>query len=437
LLKLVWAPRPREPVQQPPPAAKPGAESVAAQFPHMRGAVVPEPVSAPAPAPVHFDDESDARFDHTAAIVRRTLYIVLLVALAWTGWAFFAFHQFRSALQDGDRISLDRQIDWTSVVGGLRADIQSAAAAPGDPQAPVAANEAAAIDALLTRRALFNFLQAAEVGGRAQAAGSDADPVFGWGRIRYAFFSGSPFAFRVDVGPSGGAARRPVVLLFQWYGDWRLTRVFLPADADMNMIRQALLQADAPPRPQAQAQPQPQPQAQSSPDAPRVVLFEENPPSPFGKRSNGNVVWRAEDTPASAPGGGRRIVNAQITIPGRPLTITLMLRRSLALPVIDLIEVRFQAPPNDAANTIQDVLGILAKPNEESPGDPLAGTVVKVGNDFLFGLSPAENDVRRNMQALVDSPWLGIPFVYGNGARAVLAIEVGRAGAKSIADTLR
>jgi hypothetical protein len=40
------------------------------------------------------------------------------------------------------------------------------------------------------------------------------------------------------------------------------------------------------------------------------------------------------------------------------------------------------------------------------------------------------------MQALTDSPWLGIPFVYGNGNRAVLAIEQGRAGAKSIAGAL-
>src|SRR5262245_5432444 len=57
--------------------------------------------------------------------------IVLLAGLAWLAWAAIAFYQFRSGLQDGDRISLDRQIEWSSVLDGLRADVQAAATSAG------------------------------------------------------------------------------------------------------------------------------------------------------------------------------------------------------------------------------------------------------------------------------------------------------------------
>jgi hypothetical protein len=359
--------------------------------------------------------------------------IVLLAGLAWMAWAVVAFYQFRSGLQDGDRVSLDRQIEWNSVLSGLRADIQAASTAPDkDANAPTPPIQSSAIDASLTRKAVLNFLRIAELDSRiSQTSKSEpgSDRVFDWRRIRFAFFSGSPFAFRVDLAPDGAEAKRPLVLLFQWRGDWRLTRVFLPAETDIKAIRQAFL-----PRVDS-----PVPQQQAAPDTQRAVLFEESPPSQHGRRFTGSVVWRTEETEPTAPGGGRRIIAAHVTIAGRPLAIKVSLRRSLdrTVPAIDVIEVRFQAPPNDPASVVQDVLGIMTKQKAETAGEQLAGTPVKVSNElFLIGLSTAENDVRRNMQALTDSPWLGIPFVYGNGNRAVLAIEQGRAGAKSIAGAL-
>jgi hypothetical protein len=83
------------------------------------------------------------------------------------------------------------------------------------------------------------------------------------------------------------------------------------------------------------------------------------------------------------------------------------------------------------------VVGVMMKPNEEVSGQQLAGTRVKVSNDFfLMGLSAIELDVQHNMQVLKDRPWLGIPFVYNNNSRAVLSIEKGEAGSKIIADEI-
>ena len=352
--------------------------------------------------------------------LRRFLWVVdvvLLAGLAWMAWAVVAFYQFRSGLQEGNRISLERQIEWSSVLDGLRADVQAASTSPGGD------SEASASDALLTRNVVLSVLRTARLDGRGSQVSSSEPRVFNWRQIKFAFFSGSPFAFRVDVAPDGGEAKRPLILLFQWHGDWRLTRVFLPADADVRSIRQAFLpRADSPVA-----------QQRSSTDAQRAALFEENPPSQQGRRYTGTVAWRTDATPAAAGGQARRIIAAQVAIPGRPLAVTVTLRRNLTLPAIDIIEVRFHAPPYP----VQDVLGIMAKPSEEMAGEQLTSTTVKVSDDlFLIGLSAAENDVKRNMQSLMDSPWLGIPFVYSSGIRAVLAFEQGRAGAKSIADAL-
>jgi hypothetical protein len=48
--------------------------------------------------------------------------------------------------------------------------------------------------------------------------------------LKYAFFSGSPFTFRVEIAPVTHN-ETPLTLLFKWNGDWRLVRIFLPAKA--------------------------------------------------------------------------------------------------------------------------------------------------------------------------------------------------------------
>ena len=51
-------------------------------------------------------------------------------------------------------------------------------------------------------------------------------------QLKYAFFAGGPLTFRVDVAPSDDLhAQNPLTLFFKWSGDWRLTRIVLPADA--------------------------------------------------------------------------------------------------------------------------------------------------------------------------------------------------------------
>jgi hypothetical protein len=265
-------------------------------------------------------------------------------------------------------------------------------------------------------------------------------------RIRYAFFTGGPFAFRVDLRPDSDTVKRPLVLLFRWSGDWRLTRVFLPGDAFGNTPPAAAAagQAAPPAAPQtattapAASRPAPAPAPQSAPaGSQKAILYEEDPSDPNGKSYTGWVTWRTEA--GTGPNAGDNAVVGQVTLPNRPMTMTIAIHRNLdrTLPASHIIEVKFDIPPDSPTQGVLDVVGVMMKPNEEVSGQQLAGTRVKVSKDFfLMGLSAIELDVQHNMQVLKDRPWLGIPFVYNSNNRAVLSIEKGETGGKIIADEI-
>ena len=72
------------------------------------------------------------------------------------------------------------------------------------------------------------------------------------------------------------------------------------------------------------------------------------------------------------------------------------------------------------------------KQAEQTRGAPLAGVTAKVtAGFFLMGLSAADTDVQRNLLMLKERPWFDVPIVYGNGRRAILAIEKGASGERA------
>jgi hypothetical protein len=171
--------------------------------------------------------------------------------------------------------------------------------------------------------------------------------------------------------------------------------------------------------------------------AQRVVLYEEDPTNPQGKRYVGSAVWRTE-TVSPGPGLAPELaVRADIEVPERQMTVTFSLRRNTdqALPASHTIEIMFNLPPDFAGGGVANVPGVLMKQSEEARGTPLAGLAVKVTNGFfLIGLSAVDADVQRNIQLLKERPWFDIPIVYTNGGRAILAIEKGAPGDRAFAD---
>jgi hypothetical protein len=171
--------------------------------------------------------------------------------------------------------------------------------------------------------------------------------------------------------------------------------------------------------------------------AQRVVLYEEEPNDPQGKRYIGSAIWRTETV---SPGPGRPpelAVRADVEIPERRMTMTFSIRRNTdqTLPASHTIEVMFNLPADFPPGGIQNVPGVLMKQAEQTRGTPLAGLAVKVTNNFfLIGLSAVESDQQRNIQLLKERAWFDIPIVYNNNRRAILAIEKGTPGERAFAE---
>jgi hypothetical protein len=171
--------------------------------------------------------------------------------------------------------------------------------------------------------------------------------------------------------------------------------------------------------------------------AQRVVLYEEDPNDPAGKRYVGSVIWRTE-TVSPGPGLAPELaVKASIEIPERRITMayTMVRNTDTALPASHTIDIRFNLPPGFPGGGVANVPGILMKQAEQTRGVPLAGIAVKVTNNvFLIGLSSVDSDVQRNTQLLKERTWFDIPIVYANGGRAILAMEKGTPGERAFTD---
>ncbi len=168
--------------------------------------------------------------------------------------------------------------------------------------------------------------------------------------------------------------------------------------------------------------------------AQRVVLYEEDPDDPQGRRLTGTATWRTEMLPASPGRPAEMAVRADVEIPERKMTMTWSLRRNNdpALPASHTIEIMFNMPQDVGGGGVQNVPGVLMKQAEQTRGVPLAGLAVKVTPGFfLIGLSSIEADVQRNVSLLKERSWFDIPIVYNNNRRAILAMEKGTPGERA------
>jgi hypothetical protein len=174
--------------------------------------------------------------------------------------------------------------------------------------------------------------------------------------------------------------------------------------------------------------------------AQKVVLYEEQPGNPQGKRYVGSAIWRTE-TVSPGPGLAPELaVRADVDIPERHMHMTWTLRRNSDkdLPASHTIEIMFTLPADFDQGGVGNVPGVLMKESEQARGVPLAGLSVKVTNGyFLIGLSAVELDMQRNIALLKERGWFDIPIVYTSNKRAILAMEKGPPGQRAFAEAFR
>jgi hypothetical protein len=171
--------------------------------------------------------------------------------------------------------------------------------------------------------------------------------------------------------------------------------------------------------------------------AQKVVLYEEDQNNPNGAQFVGSAVWRTEQVP---PGPGQKpdvVVRAEVEIPEQKMSVRLSLRRNedKQLPASHTVEIVFTLPPDFSHGGISNIPGVLMKQGETTRGVPLNGVAVKVTtNFFLIGLSSVDADLQRNVQLLKERSWFDIPVVYGDGKRAIIAVEKGTPGERAFTE---
>jgi hypothetical protein len=140
-----------------------------------------------------------------------------------------------------------------------------------------------------------------------------------------------------------------------------------------------------------------------------------------GAQFVGSAVWRTISVASDQEQKPDVVVRAEIEIPDR-FSIRWSLWRNT-------LEIAFTLPHEFPHFDISNVPGILMKYDEATHGVPLNGTGDKVGNNlFLIRLSSTEIDMQRNVELLRERSWFDIPIVYGDGARAIVALEKGASG---------
>ena len=171
--------------------------------------------------------------------------------------------------------------------------------------------------------------------------------------------------------------------------------------------------------------------------AQKVVLYEEDPSDPQGRRFVGSAIWRTEQV-SPGPGQPEEVaIRADVEIPDRKLTMTWSLRRNTdqSLPASHTVEIMFRLPQDFPPGSVTNVPGILMKQTEQTRGAPLAGHAVKVTDSYyLIGLSSFDADRENNLRMLKERGWFDIPVVYSNKRRAILAVEKGTPGDRAFAE---
>ncbi len=123
---------------------------------------------------------------------------------------------------------------------------------------------------------------------------------------------------------------------------------------------------------------------------------------------------------------GQPTLDAMVDIPARNMSVNLLIRKNSdpSLPASHLIEIDFTISDSFIGGGIARIAGILMKNEELVQGVPLVGASARiVGNNFLFALSAASQDVTSNSELLRSRKWMDLAIIYSTGKQAILTLE--------------
>lgn len=163
--------------------------------------------------------------------------------------------------------------------------------------------------------------------------------------------------------------------------------------------------------------------------AQRAALYEE--PTQEGGEVvpvNAAVTWSFVE---NGPNGPEIVGN--VDVPDRSMSFRITVRRNIdeSLPASHIVEINVQTPEGE---TVRDIPRIVFKQTEDGRGQQLIGAPAQVADGFFWiALSNAAPDVQANLNLLTSQMWIDLPFIYGNGRRAILTFEKGTPGERVFA----
>ena len=97
--------------------------------------------------------------------------------------------------------------------------------------------------------------------------------------------------------------------------------------------------------------------------AQKVVLYEEDPGDPNGKRFVGSAIWRTAMVTVVPGQPPELAIRADIEVPERKLAVTWSLRRNTnkGLPATHTVEIMFKLPADFPFGGVSNVPGMLMK----------------------------------------------------------------------------
>lgn len=146
-------------------------------------------------------------------------------ALLWAIWPYWSLYKFQVAIAAGDQVSLASSVDWTSVRTGIGDDLKAAYTAKIVSRDPRAQQMAQAMSASIIDRTVQTQINPATLASLTRGGPQVGDNPMQ--NVRYAFFQGSPFVFRADMGVAGAPAEQRTIYLFEWSLGWQLKRVMV------------------------------------------------------------------------------------------------------------------------------------------------------------------------------------------------------------------